>query len=313
MDTKIKSPEKFKSLIELVSFFKNETICLKALEDWIWDGKIRCPHCGYEDPYRFKDGVRFQCKNCEQGFTAKVGTIFESSKLPLVKWFMAIYLIASHKKGISSVQLGKDLGVTQKTAWFMLHRIRESMKQNEDQLQGTVEIDETFVGGKNKNRHKDKRVVYGGTGRSFQDKTPIFGMVTRETGELRTVVIPDVTGDSIQPLIKKNIEKGSTIYTDDWSSYGDLKRYTTGSVSHGKGQYRNGDACTNKIENVWSHFKRMIIGIYHQVSPKHLQRYADELTFRYNTKKLQVGERLALLFKQLNCRIKYKQLISSHG
>lgn len=312
MCSKIKSPEQFTNIIELTTFFKTEAICLKGLEDWIWDGKIRCPHCGWEDPYRFKCGKRFQCKNCNEGFTAKVGTIFESSKLPLKKWFMAIYLISSHKKGISSCQLARDLDVTQKTAWFMLHRIRESMQQNEDKLQGVVQIDETFVGGKNKNRHIHKKVKYGGMGRSFVDKLPILGMISEETGEARTVVVPNVEIDSIAPQLRKHIEKGSSIHSDEYG-YGDLKGYTHKSINHKLKRFNIDGVTTNKVENMWSQFKRTIFGMYHYISFKHLQRYANEMTFRFNTKKLKFGERLAILFKQLNCRIKYKHLISCHG
>lgn len=305
----IKSPDQFSSLAALVSYFKDEQTCLRYLEEGYWGGEMRCPFCGFDKPYRFKNGIKFKCRSCREPFTAKMGTIFQSSKLPMVKWYMAIYLIASHKKGIPSTQLARDLGVTQKTAWFMLQRIRESMKQNDEKMEGVLQIDECFVGGKNKNRHVDKKVKYGGKGRSFADKMPVLGIINQETGEARTIVIPNVEVASIEPQLRKHIETGSMIYSDE-HGYGDLKGYTHKSINHAGKCFRIGDVTTNKVENLWSHFKRTIFGIYHYVSFKHLQRYANEITFRFNTRLYSTEERMKLLFSRVNCRITYKKLIS---
>lgn len=168
-----RSPRNFDNLIDMVAYFNDDNNCRRYLIDWRWKGNISCPHCGNTKIYEFSDGRRFKCAGCRQQFTGKVGTIFEDSKVPMKKWFVAIYLITAHKKGISSYQLARDLKVTQKTAWFMLHRIRFGLGLNtepEEQLEGIIELDETFVGGKNKNRHKDKKVEQS-QGRSFKDKT----------------------------------------------------------------------------------------------------------------------------------------------
>lgn len=313
MSIKIKSLDDFNTLFDLISFFKDEMTCLKFLEQWLWNGKIRCPHCGIEEVYRYQDGKRFKCKQCKIEFTHKVGTIFESSNLPLIKWFMAIHIITSHKKGVSSCQLAREIGVTQKTAWMMGHKIRKTIEQiPTEQLEGVIEVDETFVGGKNKNRHKNKKVK-NAPGRTFKDKVPVFGMKKRG-GEVRTVVIKDTTKKSLRPVIREHIKEGTVLYSDDWGAYDTLyRRYKYDSIDHSKGRYREGDVCTNGIESFWSHLKRMIIGIYHYVSPKHLQKYCDEITFRYNTRNLKQGERLKLFLGQVNCTLKYKTLIKNYG
>jgi transposase-like protein len=217
----------------------------------------------------------------------------------------------SSKKGISSYQLAKDLNVTQKSAWFMLQRIRYAMQYKTfmKPLEGTIELDETFVGGKNKNRHFDKKVKYS-QGRSFKDKTPVFGMLERG-GELRCVVIPDTKADSIQPIIYNNIKQGSTVYTDEWWAYKGLNNdYIHGVVDHGRGQYKNGDVCTNTIEGFWSHLKRGINGVYHQVSRKHLQKYADEFTFRYNVRDKFLDNQFYVFLSSINDkRLTYSNLI----
>lgn len=313
MCNKTKSPFEFNNQIDLITYFKDEKTCLKYIEEWLWEGNIRCLYCGHYTVYRYSNGVRFKCKNCKEYFSAKVGTIFESSKLPLVKWFLAMYLIGSYKKGISSCQLARELGVTQKTAWIMAHKIRNAMRKvDAEKLEGVIEVDETFVGGKNKNRHKDKKVKYT-EGRTFQDKTPVVGMMQRG-GELRCTVTSDTKIVSIRPVILDNIKEGSTLYTDEWAAYKTLPlSYKQAAVDHSKGMYRNGDVCTNAIESFWSHLKRMIIGVYHKVSRKHLQRYVDEITFRFNSRHMKQGERLRLMFTQIRCPLNYKKLISNYG
>lgn len=315
MCAKMKSPDEFNNLVEFMDFLKDEATCLKYLEDWMWGGKMRCPYCGYEDPYRFKDGKRFKCRNCREAFTAKIGTIFQSSQLPLKKWFIAIYLIASNKKGISSCQLARQIGVTQKTAWHMAHKIRTCLKLIPDEkLEGIIEIDETFVGGRNKNRHKAKRIKYAKLkDREYPDKMPVFGMLNRD-GEVRAIVIPDPRKETLLPLIETHIKRGSTIFSDDWAAYDSLhERYNHSTVCHSKGRYREGDTYTNGIESFWSQLKRMIIGIYYRVTPKHLQKYVDELAFRFNNRKMTEGERVRHMFAHVNCRVSHKQLTLKYG
>ena len=223
---------------------------------------------------------------CRQDFTIKTGTVFGESKLPLKKWFIAIYLLSNTSKGISSVQLAKHVGVTQKTGWFMDYRVRKAMKQNKGLLFGTAEVDETFLGGLEKNKHKSKRrhIGTGGAG-----KTPVLGIRTRG-GELRTRVVQTVRADESQGHIQSTVASGETVYTDNWLGYRGLGGYSHTVINHSDGRYVCGDAHTNGIESFWALFKRGYHGIYHYMSPKHLQRYLDEFTFRFNRQKTQMQD-----------------------
>lgn len=299
----------FNSLIELTDAFPTEEVCLKYLESLIWEDGVVSPFDPESKVYVCSNN-RYICKNTGKSFNVKTGTIFENTKLPLRKWFMAIWLVLSHKKGISSLQLSRDIKVTQKTAWFMLQRIREClMCKNEGRLENEVEADETFVGGKNKNRHKDKKVKKC-QGRSFKDKTPVLGMVERK-GEVVTRVIKSTSRSEITPIIQQFVDKRAVLYTDEWGGYDEIdKFYYHYTVDHGKGQYVNGRIYTNTIEGFWTGLKRGYIGIYHYMSPKHLQRYANEFTFRYNTRKVSDFHKFNLLLCNIKYRITYKQLIA---
>lgn len=311
MCSNLKSPEEFKSLMEVSDYFSDEKVCMQYLIQWIWKGEIRCSKCQSKDVYTYSDGKHYKCKSkeCRFEFSARCGTIFESTKIPLRKWYMAMYLISCHKKGISSYQLARDLGITQKSSWFMLHRIRESLKQDGVKLEGVVQSDEAFVGGKNKNRHYNKKVKYD-DGRMFKDKVPVLGMIEKD-GIAKTIVIDNVMQHNIKNNVLSSVKHGSTLITDEFTSYNSMhNHYNHEMVNHSAHQYQNKSGYnTNSIEGFWSHLKRMIIGVYHNIGRKHLQRYCDEQTFRFNTRKMKAGERMALLFSKLNCRLKYKQLI----
>lgn len=300
----------FSSIIELATYFKDERTCLKYLERVRWKDGIRCIYCGMDKIHRFKDGKRFECASCKERFTVKVGTIFENSKLSLRKWFVAMYYLGGHNKGISSYDLADDIKVTQATAWFMMQRIRNAFKaaQGTELLDGVIECDESFVGGKNKNRHIDKKVK-NSQGRSFKDKTPVMGMLQRG-GKLRAVVIADTSAQSIHNALFHNVKIGATIYSDEWLGYNGLKIYYDHSIiDHNKKEFRNGDICTNAVENTWSGLKRTIIGRYHKVSKKHLQAYVDEVVFRYNHRELKSGERLGKLLAFMENPMPYKKLV----
>lgn len=310
----IKVPENFNSLLELIEYFKTEQIAIEYFQNMRWEkGKV-CPHCSKDKVYKFSDNTRFKCASCRKQFTVKVGTIFEDSKIQLRKWFIAIYLITSHKKGISSHQLAKDLKVTQKTGWFMLHRIRFALNQGSFETLGSedgsiVEIDETFVGGKNKNRHADKKVE-NSQGRSVKDKTPILGMIERG-GILKAMQIPDTKSETIQPIIDKEVKAGCVVMTDEWWGYNKLhKALKHALVNHGANEYVIGDIHTNTIEGFWSLFKRSIIGIYHFASSKHIQKYVDEAVFRYNTRGFKEDQRVNFMLTKTNCRLTYRNLIA---
>ena len=299
----------FKSLMELLKAFPNEKSCIKYMEQLRWYGSIRCAHCDNEKVYKFSDEIRYKCVACKKQFTAKVGTVFEDSKIPLQKWFVAIYLASSRKKGISSIQLGKEINCTQKTAWFILQRIREGLKDKAPQvLEGTVELDETYIGGKNKNKHYSRRKK-NTQGRSIVDKVPVFGIMQRN-GIVRTRKVPNTKRGTIKPIVYQNVEAGSTIYTDEWFAYRGLGIvYEHSMVDHGKYQYVNGDCYTNNIECAWSHLKRTILGTHHWTSKKHLNKYLYEFDFRYNTRSLKDDDRFNKALLQMDtAKLKYKDL-----
>jgi transposase-like protein len=297
----------FKSIIELVRVFKDEQTCIDHLTELRWSGNVVSPFDESSKVYVCK-GNKYRCKNTGKYFNVKTNTLFDNSKVSLQAWFMAIYLVTSHKKGISSLQLGRDLNVTQKTAWFMLQRIRNCFGiENNSDLNNEVEIDETYVGGKNKNRHNNKKVEFS-QGCSLKDKTPVLGMVERH-GKVVAKQIEDTKAKTIIPEIV-NILKDAIVYTDEYLSYRSLQRiYDHNFVKHNQGQYVDGRIHTNIIEGFWSLLKRGIFGIYHFTSKKHLQKYVDEFVFRYNTKNNCDQSRFNLLLANSNNRLKYKELI----
>jgi transposase-like protein len=301
---------KFKTLVDLLTYFKDEQVCRDYLELIRWNGKIVCPYkeCRHDHVFKYTDGKRYKCAKCQRQFSVKVGTIFEDSKISLQKWFAAIYLITSHKKGISSLQLHRDLGVTQKTAWFMLHRVRHTlMVSPTEKLTGIIEADETFIGGKESNKHKSKQTE-GTQGRSAKTKTPVLGIIERG-GELRAIKVISTQGYSLRPFIVNNVEFGSTIHTDEWWGYRGLSRiFKHQYINHGDGEYSKDGVHTNTIEGFWSLLKRGVIGIYHSMSDKHLQKYIDEFVFRYNTRGMSENFRFDRMLNNINSHLTYKQL-----
>ncbi len=289
---------KFDSLFSLVSYFSDEKKCRQAIVESRWpDGDIICPHCGKHHCTRRKDG-RFCCSACNHNFTELVGTIFENTKLPLYKWFMAMYLISSHKKGISSHQLGRDIGVTQKTAWFMLHKVRILFAQNDSYaLEEDIECDEAYIGGQEKFKHESKKTEKA-QGRSLKTKTPVFGMVQRN-GDVVAIQTKDTKSNTIIQIIRQFCKEGSRVFTDEYIGYNSLvqSEYKHKVIKHGEKQYVIGDSHTNTIEGFWSQLKRAIYGIYHHVSADYLQRYVDEAVFRYNTRKKTESYRFEKMFR----------------
>ncbi len=302
-----------KSLVDLMAYFKNEDECKKYLKKLIWKDVVpsECPRCGNAKTYQFKDGHTYKCSGCRKKFNLLTNTIFENTKIPLQKWIIAIYLACTEKRGTSSYQLSQFMGLTQKTAWFMLQRIRTMFEELQPQaLEGICTADETYVGGKQKNKHMDKRVK-GQQGRGSSEKINVFGVMEVD-GMVKSEVVQNVKRETLIPLIQKYVTSGSTIMTDEWHGYNGLnKSYDHHVCDHGRYQYvSDTGATTNPIENYWSHLKRAVIGTYYHVSKKHIQRYLFEFDYKFNYRNMKDGDRLNMTIAHVrNTRLKYKDLI----
>jgi len=307
----------FKSFLDMLTVLPDDNACRLFLEDLRWNGTPVCPHCGSGNDAHYKLKTKgeftglYKCKDCRERFTVTVGTMFEGSHVPLRKWFIAIFIFSSHKKGISSIQLGKDLGITQKSAWFVLSRLRNNFQSNlEFKMDGIIQTDESFLGGKNKNKHASKK-VNNAQGRSVKDKTPVFGMI--ENGDqVYTQVVPDTKASTLKPIIEKLVVKGAIVVSDEWNGYAGLnKDYSHIVVKHKESEYSKDGFHNNGIEGFWSLLKRGIYGIYHQASPKHLNKYCDEFAYRYNSRKITDGERFIGSLLRAEKRLTYKDLIAN--
>lgn len=303
--------QEFSSLAALTGKIRSEQDAINYFTAIRWRNGGFCPYCGSTKVYHFSDNRTHKCGDCRQRFSIKVGSIFEDSKIPLRKWLIAIWLLTSHKKGIASTQLARDIGVTQKTAWFMAHRIRhaKATKSYNRPLEGEVEVDETFVGGRARNRHKDQRGnsgVTGGTGKAI-----VAGAIQRK-GELVARVVENVRAETLTAFVREAVSpKASMVATDKWVGYKHLgKEFPHVAVDHARRQYVLGRAHTNSIENYWPQLKRQIYGVHHWVSGKHLNRYVSESAWRYNRRDMGEGERVNALIAGSDGRLTYQGLIA---
>jgi hypothetical protein len=279
-----------KTLQEAIIYFADPDNCLNFLVARRWRDGVMCPHCGSKEVRFLATRRLWECKSkhAKRQFSVKVNTIFEDSPISLDKWLLAVWMIANCKNGVSSYEIHRAIGVTQKSTWFMMHRIRLALDLGTFHKLGggpnnEVEVDETFVGGKLRNMHKDKKAIYNNTRGAF-GKTIVMGLLDRGRKEVRAKVVVDTKRDTLQPQVHKEVKHGSTVYTDEAVAYEGLSyKYVHDVINHME-KYVNGRVHTNGIENFWSLLKRGIGGTYVAVEPFHLSRYVDEQVFRYNNR-----------------------------
>ncbi|HRV81336.1 MAG: IS1595 family transposase [Planctomycetes bacterium] len=309
MSKQDKAPE---TLLEAVTYFADADVAFEFVKSLRWsDGPI-CPGCDSDSVAQLSTRKTFKCRSCKKQFSIKVGTIFEDSPISLSKWLPAMWLIVNCKNGVSSYELARAIKVTQKTAWFMLHRIRLAMQSDDFMMSGEVEVDETFIGGLARNMHADKRrAKIKGTG--GMGKTAVLGVLERHGkggSKVRAGVIANRKRKTLHGKIRKTVEPGSEVHTDALASYSGLAPdYTHHVIDHAE-EYVRGNVHTNGIENFWSLLKRGLKGTYVSVEPFHLFRYIDEQAFRFNFRKLDDGGRfLAACSRIIGRRLTYQQLI----
>lgn len=307
---KAKTTKSAISTFQLFALFPDQESARIYLEKRRWPDGVKCPVCSSGERITTRKAGYYRCNACAEDFTVRTGTIFERSHIPLHKWIYAMYLLVTARKGISSLQLSKEIGITQKSAWFMLHRIREACGKDLTKLRGIVEIDETYVGGLEANKHESKKLK---AGRGPVGKTPVLGM--RERGG-RTIAMPmdEITLESVRHAVFSRIEHGSTIHTDEAACYDlDGLFYRHDAINHTDKVYVRDGVTTNGIESVFAVLKRGLIGVYHRASEKHLGRYVDEFAFRLNDGNVKVPtlQRLdALVDGTIGRRLTYKALIN---
>lgn len=287
--------------------FSDEEAVERMFIEARWPEGVACPECGSLDVHErpTRKPQPFRCRDCRKDFSVKTGTVMHGSNLPLSKWALAAYLLTTNLKGVSSMKLHRDLGVTQKTAWHLAHRIRKAWESNGSLFSGPAEVDETYVGGRERNRHASERRRHG---RGPVNMTPVVGVLDRETNQVSSTPVENTRRQTLEEVITDRVEPDAMVYTDDHASYSLLPHHET--VRHSQGEYVRGDAHTNSIESHWSTFKRGISGTYHHVSPKHLHRYTTEFDGRHNARPLDTADQiLGIMQGMVGKRLRYVDLI----
>ncbi len=318
MLTPVAAPQ---NLTEAIRYFADKDRAFQFMVQMRWPMGVYCPRCACTEVSLIKTRLIWKCKGCKQQFSVKVGTIFEDSPLGLDKWLPALYLLANCKNGISSYELHRSLGVTQKTAWFMLHRIRLAMQSKSfAKMDGEIEIDETFIGGKGGNMHKARRERMLGKStfgsKRKGGKTPVIGMLRRGKdgkSRVRAGVVAAVRRSDLQPIVEANVEAGATVYTDAFLSYNKLHTVFNHAIVDHTVEYVKGRVHTNGLENFWSLFKRTVKGTYTAIDPFHAHAYVDEQAFRFNEREGNDGDRFMTILRGiLGKRLTYEGLIGAN-
>ena len=297
------------SLIQLFEMFPDEDAARQWFEETRWPDERACGKCGSVRTREVPNEkpMPYWCSDCRSYFSVKTGTVMQASNLPLRKWAIAIYLMTTNLKGVSSTKLARDLGIAQKNAWHMTHRIREAMRSEDPLFRGPVEADETYIGGRTRNMHASQRS--GRRGRGVPNQTPVAGVLDRETREVSATPVDRVNRATLQGFVEDRTEPTATVYTDEWAGYTGLDRLHE-VVRHGVGEYVRDQAHTNGLESFWAELKRGYQGVYHWFSRKHMHRYIGEFEGRHNDRPLDTIDQMTEIIRgMLGRRLRYEDLI----